>query len=272
MATFRFQELNAPPLRPLPAGKGGRVRGNARRFALCAMLILFFLPRPALSQGLLQGVRGLLELNYSFFSTKTTDATGTTTKTTTNNLNPRLTLAVDTNIFPNLKLDAGVIVEKNISWVKTDGTNTKSDTTDLRPYINLTLNTPLYTAGIGYDRRQETVKTSGSPGVTTVNEDYNVVLGWRPEGLPMIDARLTRTNLFDEKHDVQNTTTDYGLLSARYTYKNLDLRYQGTYTDTKDRLNEVDTKDYLNTARITYSDMFFNNRVSFNGIYTIYYE
>ena len=183
-----------------------------------------------------------------------------------------MTLAVNTNIFPNLKLDAGVIVEKNISWFKTDGMSTKSDTTDLRPYINLTLNTPLYTAGIGYDRRQETVKTSGSPGVTTVNENYNAILGWRPEGLPIIDMRFTRTNLFDEKHDVQDTTTDYGLLSARYTYKNLDVRYQGTYTDTKDKLNEVETKDYLNTGRITYSDMFFNNRVSFNGSYNISYE
>ena len=247
----------------------------ALRSALCAMLILLvlvLLPGVAWTQGLLQGVSGLLELNYSFLSTKTTDATGVTTKTITNNFNPRVTLTVNTNIFPNLKLDAGIIVEKNISWLKTDGMSTKSDTTDLRPYINLTLNTPLYTAGIGYDRRQETVKTSGSPGVTTVNEDYNVILGWRPEGLPVIDVRLTRTNLFDEKHNVQDTTTDYGLLSARYTYKNLDVRYQGTYTDTKDKLNEVDTKDYLNTGRITYSDMFFNNRVSFNGSYNISYE
>jgi hypothetical protein len=245
---------------------------NAMRFALCAMLILFFLPRPALSQGLLQGVSGTMELNYSFLSTKTTDATGLTTKTVTNNFNPRATLTVNTNLFPNLKLDAGVIVEKNISWFKTDGTSTKSDTTDLRPYINLTLDTPLYTAGIGYSRRQETVKTSGAPGVTTVDEDYNAILGWRPEGLPIIDVRLTRTNLFDEKHNIQDTTTDYGLLSARYTYKNLDVRYQGTYTDTKDKLNEVETKDYLHTGRITYSDMFFNNRVSFNGSYNISYE
>ena len=248
------------------------LRVVAMRFALCALLILLLLPAWANAQGLLQGVSGTMELNYSFLSTKTTYATGTTTKTTTNNFNPRVTLAVNTNLFPNLKLDAGVIFEKNISWFKTDGMSIKSDTTDLRPYINLTLNTPLYTAGIGYDRRQETVKTSGLPGVTTVNEDYNVILGWRPEGLPIIDVRLTRTNLFDEKHNIQDTTTDYGLLSARYTYKGLDVRYQGTYTDTKDKLNEVETKDYLHTGRITYSDMFFNNRVSFNGSYNISYE
>ena len=236
------------------------------------LLVLVLLPGVAWTQGLLQGVSAFLDLNYSFLSTKTTDALGVTTKTTTNNFNPRFTLTVNTNIFPNLKLDAGVIIEKNISWSKTDGMSTKSDTTDLRPYINLTLNTPLYTAGIGYDRRQETVKTSGSPGITNVNENYNVILGWRPEGLPIFDMRFTRTNLFDEKHNIQDTTTDYGLLSARYTYKNLDVRYQGTYTDTKDKLNEVETKDFLHTGRITYSDMFFNNRVSFNGSYNISYE
>jgi len=255
-------------------GERGRVRGMRffvyGLYAFCAILLL--VPVGASAQGLLQGVSGIMELNYSFLSTKTTDATGNTTKTTTNNFNPRVTLTVNTNIFPNLKLDAGVIVEKNISWFKTDRISTKSDITDLRPYINLTLETPLYTAGIGYDRRQETVKASGSPGVTTINEDYNVILGWRPEGLPIIDARFTRTNLFDQKHDIQDMTTDYGLLSARYVYKNLDVRYQGTYTDTKDKLNEVETKDYLHTGRITYSDMFFNNRVSFNGSYNISYE
>ena len=241
-------------------------------YALCPMLVLLFLPHETNAQGLLQGVSGLLELNYSFLSTKTTDSTGNTTKTTTNNFNPRVTLTVNTNIFPNLKLDAGIVVEKNISWLKTDGMSTKSDITDLRPYINLTLNTPPYTAGIGYDRRQERVTNTGSPGVTTINEDYNVILGWRPEGLPVIDMRFTRTNLFDEKREVQDTTTDYGLFSARYTYKNLDVRYQGTYTDTNDKLNRVETKDYLQTGRITYSDMFFNNRVSFNGSYNISYE
>jgi len=236
------------------------------------MLVLLLLPSAALGQGLFQGVSGTLELNYSFLSTKTTDASGVTTKTVTNNVNPRVTLTVNTNIFPNLKLDAGVIFDKNITWFKTDGTSTRSDTTDLRPYINLTLNTPLYIAGIGYDRRQETVKTSGSPGVITVNEDYNAILGWRPEGLPIIDMRFTRTNLFDQKHNIQDTTTDYGLLSTRYTYKSLEVRYQGTFTDTKDKLNEVETKDFLHTGRITYSDMFFNNRVSFNGSYNISYE
>jgi len=255
-----------PPLPPfLKGGRGGF-------YVLCSLLILSLLPAWANADGLLEGVSGLLEFNYSFFSTKTTDSTGNTTKTTTNNFDPRVTLTVNTNIFPNLKLDAGIIVEKNISWFKTDGVSSKSDITDLRPYINLTLNTPLYTAGIGYDRRQEIVKTSGSPGITTVVEDYNAILGWRPEGLPIIDLRFTRTNLFDTKREVQDTTTDYGLLSARYTYKNLDVRYQGTYTDTDDKLNEVDTKDYLHIGRITYSDTFFNNRISFNGYYNVSYE
>lgn len=244
---------------------------RVKLIALCAMLFLLF-PVVSDAQGLLQGVSGLFESNYSFFSTKTTDATGTTTRTTTNTFNPRATLTVNTDIFPNLKLDAGIIVEKIISWNKIDGMSTKSDITNLRPYINLTLNTPLYTAGIGYDRRQEIVKSSGTPGVTTVNEDYNAILGWRPEGLPVIDVRFTRTNLFDTKREVEDTTTDYGLLSARYTYKNLDVRYQGTYSDTKDKLNDVDTKDYLHIGRITYSDMFLNNRISFNGYYNISYE
>lgn len=251
---------------------GHRNINLSRLVFLFLLFILIFLPSRIFAQGLLQGISGLLEFNYNFFSTKTTDASGVTTKTTTNSYNPRLSLALNTNIFPTLNLNAGVVFEKDISIFESDGTKTKSKTTDFRPYINLRWINPLYVAGVDYSRRQETVKTSDSSGVTTVNEDYNAILGWKPDGFPSIDLRLTRNNLFDEKRINQDTTTDSALLNTRYTYKGLEVRYDGTYHDIKDKLNEVETEQFIHAGRVTYTNLFFNRRVSLNTSYNITYE
>ncbi len=246
----------------------------AMRFFVASLSvpILSLLPGSALGQGVISGVSGFLEFDYGFLSTTTKDATGNVTKTETNTYNPRLNLNLDTTIFPNLRLNAGGIIEQNISIFKSDDSRTESTTTDFRPFINLTLSNPLYNAGIGYNRRQETVRTSGSPGVNTVDEDYNAILGWKPVGFPSIDVRLTRTDLFDTERVSQDTTTDFIALSSRYAYKGLDIRYEANYTDTKDKLNHLETKDMVQTGRITYIDSFLDSRVSLNSSYNISYD
>ena len=175
--------------------------------ALSAMLLLV-LPSMGDAQGVFQGTSGLLEFNYNFFSSKTTDQTGVTTKTEAINYNPRFTLDIDTKIFPNLRLHAGGIGELIKTDVETSRTDMKTTITRFRPYIDLTLETPPYIAGIGYIRRQERTKVLHSSSVILVNEEYNTILGWRPEGLPTIDMRIRRTNNFDDDKEFRDTKED----------------------------------------------------------------
>ena len=249
---------------------------KALRSALCVLLILLalvLLPRSASAQGLLQGISGLLEFNYSFLSTKTTDSSGVTTKTDATTYNPRFTLSINTNIFPKLNLNAGGVFEKNMSIFKSDvAETTRTTLTRVRPYFFLTLNDPLYTAGIGYSRREETTKTSGTPGVTTVNENYTANLSWRPEGFPSIDSQFIRTNTFDEKKTSLDTTTDSFFVTSKYDYKGLNLRYTAAYTDTNDKLNNLEVKDLIQTGWISYSNSFFNRRVSLSTTYNINHD
>ena len=244
----------------------------AMRYALCALLILFFLPCAANAQGIFQGFSGLLEFNYNIFSSKTTDASGVTTKFNTNTYNPRLTLSVNTDIFPKLNLNAGGTFEKTISILSGDQENTKTALTRFTPYIYLTLKDPLYEASIGYNRREDTLKVTDTPRFTLINDDYLANLRWRPEGLPSIETRFERTNTYDERRQVLDTTKDYISLLARYGYKGLDIRYQGSYTDTDQKLSLVETKDMLHTAWLSYSNSFFNRRVSVSASYNIDYE
>ena len=244
----------------------------AMRYALCALLILFSLPCAGNAQGVFQGFSGLLEFNYTFFSSKTTDASGVTTKFNTNTYNPRVTLSVNTDIFPKLNLNAGGVFEKNISILSSQEENTRTTLTRWRPYIYLTLRDPLYEVGIGYNKKEDTTKTTDTPRFTLINDDYLATLKWRPEGLPSVEAQLERTNTYDESRDVQNTTKDFISLLSRYSYNGLDIRYQGTYTDTDDKVGQVETKDMLHSAWLSYSNSFFDRRVSVSSTYNINYE
>jgi len=239
---------------------------NALLSALSVLLILVSFPCVAAADS----IRGTLDLNYSFFSSKTEDASGVTTKTDTNQFNPRFALNIEKTLFPNLRLNAGGIFEKNILDFESGETDSKTTLTRVRPYVDLTLNTPLYTAGVGYNRREEKQKSSGSPSFTNINEDYNAILGWRPEGFPSINMLFTKTNTFDEDRSFQDITRNSVSLNSKYGYKNIDLRYQGSFNDTKDKLNDLEILDLTHSGRAAYSQSFFDRRVSLYSSYNIF--
>ncbi len=242
------------------------------RLALCALLISISFPPMAMAQGLIQGISGLMEFNYSFFTSKTKDAGGVTTKTETGTYNPRLTLNIDTKIFPNLRLHAGGIAEMIKTDFETGRVDTKSTLTRIRPYLDLTLETPLYTAGVGYIMRQERTKTEDSPSVTLVNEEYNAILGWRPEGLPVFDLRLRRTKNFDEDRVLRDDREDSIQLISKYTYRGLQVNYYGTYRHNMDDLNDLDVKLFTHNGRVAYGGSFLNRRVTVNTTYDIFHQ
>ncbi len=238
-------------------------------YALWVLYLLLF-PTVSEAQGLLQGISGLMEFNYSFSNSKTKDATGVTTKTKTASYNPRFTLNIDTKIFPNLRLHAGGIGELIKTDFETGGVDTKTTFTRVRPYLDLTLDTSLYTAGVGYIMRQERTKTEDSPSLTLVNEEYNAILGWRPEGLPTLDLRLKRTKNFDEEKVIRDDREDSIQLISKYTYKGLQLNYYGTYLHDMDDLNDLDVKLFTHNGRIAYGGSFLNRRVTINTTYDIF--
>lgn len=242
------------------------------RYAFCATLILILFPGASYAQGLFQGISGSLEYNYTFFNSATRDVFGNRTETKSHNYNPRFTLNIDTKIYPNLRLHAGGTGEANISDFKTEDTETKTTATRFRPYIDLTLQSPLYTAGMGYSRREERTKVEDSPSVTLVNEEYNGILGWRPEGFPSFDLYLKRMNRFDEREQFQDTTEDTLNLITKYSFKGLDLNYRGTYTDILNKMIDLDTKQQVHNGRVTYSDAFFDRRVSLHTTYNGTYQ
>jgi hypothetical protein len=240
--------------------------------ALYATLLLILFPGGLNAQGLFQGISGSLEFNYSFFNSQTTNVLGNKIETTSHSYNPRFTLDIDTKIYPNLRLYYGGVAEANISDFKIEGIETETTVTRFRPYVDLRLETPLYTAGIGYIRREERTKVEDFPSVTLVNDEYNAILEWRPEGLPNIDTRFRRTNSFDEDKELRDIKEDYLNLISRYIYKGFQVHYSGTHIHTMDDLNNLDAKEQIHTGRVAYSDSFLDRRVLLNTTYDVFYS
>jgi hypothetical protein len=237
-------------------------------------LLLLSLPTGALAQGLIGGVSGYWESNYSFLSSKKTDASGNTVKTDTQFASSRFQLDIDTKIYPNLRLRAGGLAEG--SWTafddKSSDTVTRTTVLDFRPYIDLTLETPLYTASVGYLRRQQRVEVFNIPSVTLINDEYYGILGWRPEGLPSVEAQIRRRNLYDSGKDFLDAKEDLITLLSKYQYQGLRLDYYGTYLHRRDDLIDLDVTQYAHVGRASYTNSFFNNRLALNTNYNITHQ
>jgi hypothetical protein len=235
--------------------------------ALTAVLAL--LPGTVLAQqGIIEGMRVILDSTFSTVSTTTTQASGTT-RTTTNTLYPRVIFNVDTLVYPSLSLTAGGVFEVNAASLTTNGADTTSTATRIRPYFQLRSTNPTFSPGIGYFRRESRDRATGTLGRTLVSEDYAAYLGWKPSGLPQSDFQFLRTNTFDDKRLFLDTSKDYGSLVSRYSFRNLGVNYRGAYLGTKDRFSSLDIRQWSNAARLDYSTAFFKKRLVWNATYNV---
>jgi hypothetical protein len=218
---------------------------------------------------LADGIHGFVDFEYSNFDSETEGIAGDTTETESHGFVQTYYLNFDKRIFPNLRLNGGGTFEKDISTSETGDTDSESSRTVLRPFIDLRLNSPLYTAGVGYNRRQEKVKIEGLPSLTEINEDYHALLGWRPQDFPSLEMRFEKTNTFDDERVFEDITRDRLSLTAGYTYvKGLDLRYVGTYREENDRLNNLEIEEFIHDGRGSYSRRFLYDRIT---MYTDYH-
>lgn len=230
------------------------------------LFLFFFLPGSVSAEG----ISGYLDLTYSDLDSKTKLPTGDISKIRSRTFRQQYSLTLEKTIYPNLRFLASGIFEKDIVKSTIDGAESSATTTIARPLLDLTLKTPFTTAGVSYIRREEKDDISGSPTVTTVNEEYSAILGLKPSGLPSLDMQIKRTNIFDKSRSLLDTTEDSVLLTSAYEpMKNLIVRYQGNYKDSKNRLVDLDIKELDHNGKITYDGTFFKDRVTLSASYDV---
>ena len=68
--------------------------------------------------GIFGNLQKSLDSSFSSVSTRVTDVSGVSTTVETKNINPRLTLNLDSLVYPNLRLNAGGVFEVNRSFTR----------------------------------------------------------------------------------------------------------------------------------------------------------
>jgi hypothetical protein len=219
-----------------------------------------------------EGISGYLEFDYNNARTKSVDDTGASTVTKTNNFNHLYNLSLARAIYPQLRLTVNSIFEQNISEFKVDDRETDSTTTNIRPFIGLDLLNPVFSAGVSYNKRQQRQTGTDFRTVTNVNENYNAIVGWRPEGLPAIILRYDKSSTYDKDRLSRDTEGDDVSLNMQYTpVEALDLEYQTSYQKTKNNLDAIESRERIHNGRLAYNKSLFQKRVSLFTQYNIAY-
>ncbi|MCK9294761.1 MAG: hypothetical protein M0P70_06720 [Desulfobulbaceae bacterium] len=247
-----------------------RCQTDRQRYYRLLLYLCCCLLGAAPQSALADSVNALLEFDYNKFDLDSMDkATGEKSETQSETWGQNYHLNLDKTIYPNLRLNFGGIFQKDETDSTINDEDRETTLTNTRPFADLTLKTPLYTAGAGYSKRDAQTKIDELPWQANINEQYNAILGWRPEGLPSFDMRLEKSDFYDKDRLEQDSTQTTASLICRYANDKLDLQYRPFMVETEDRVNNIDTKTTIHNGRLNYSDFFFNKRSSFSTTYNV---
>ena len=250
------------------------MRGAAAvRLAAAGVLVLAAGPASA-QDGIVSNMQKIVDSTFSTVNTTTTDASGAVTRTSSTTVNPRLTLTLDSLLYPNLRLNAGGVFEVNRAFTElfTPGlpaASSDTSVTRLRPFVLLRSTNQMFSPGVGFFRREDRASAQGFPGTKLVNDDYAAYLGWQPAGGPRSDFQFVRTNTFDRGKVLFDTTRDFGSIISNYTWGNLSAHYRGNYLNTNDRLHALETTQTSNAGRLAYSESRLARRLVWNAVYDV---
>jgi len=172
--------------------------------------------------------------------------------------------------YPNLQVIGGGLFER------TDSTTQEDDLDDIdgmqrrtRPYLTATLRNAIYNAAFGFFRTRDDL-SSGPLSLGNIQESWNALFGWRPDGAPRVTGRFIRTNTFDPDHALLDTTSDLADLVGEYQPVDaLQLYYRGAVESFDDHLQDIQVDRMTHSGRVTYGDTFDDRRFEVNGEYDV---
>ncbi|RII25763.1 MAG: hypothetical protein CXR31_12170 [Geobacter sp.] len=218
-------------------------------------------------------ISGSAELDMNLSWNKTKDATGVVTSNSKGNeFMQKYNISLAVNPFPLLKISSGALIQQDVTTLHDINSNSHGTTTSFSPYFDALLTNTLYQAGVGYVRTENSQSGTLAVEPKTINEEYHAALGWRPVDLPDLSVRLSHANNYDVDRLNRDGTTDMVSVGSRYMYRTFKLGYQFTGTDTRDNLHDTDTTQMLHNASVSYSDQFFDKRVSLYSQYNVNYQ
>jgi len=217
-----------------------------------------------------EGISGYLDLGYSNFNSETEDALGNVNRLESTAIHQRYNLMFSRSLSPYLRLYANGLFDKVDSRSVINGAWFNSTTTTIQPTVDMTLRSPVYLAGVKFNRRVETSTTNATPAMTTYIDFFQGLLGWKPPDryLPSAQLRLTRTHGYDRERISRDVVSDVAQLAVEYTPTDtVSIRYRPSYIVTENRLAGLETQSQTHAGTVQYSDRLLQDRITFGMSY-----
>jgi hypothetical protein len=213
----------------------------------------------AASAALGEGISGYVEEDYTHTNT-TTDETGRSQRSATDQITQRYRLTLDHGIYPLMRLNVGGVFEQINAWGSTPGVSITAFDRTTSGFANLTLGGTILTGSAGYNYRSE--QQTGTPGRLVI-EEPSIYFNWRPTDLPSLSLRLARTHLYDTEGLIEDIATWLAQLTATYApAKPVLLQYAATFANPDDRLHLTSTNSLVQTGRAAYVQTFVEEKAS----------
>ncbi|HEU4382181.1 MAG TPA: hypothetical protein VFR85_01660 [Anaeromyxobacteraceae bacterium] len=214
-----------------------------------------------------------IEPSYQNGSTTTTDSTGKATRTDYTGWLQQYSLNLEERVFPALRLLGYGFYESGIFLGRTDGSPVETEAQRWTGSVRAVVGDPVLNGTLGYDRssRSADLLAGGTAflGPDLVRQTWSLLGSWRPEELPQLAIRLSRSDLFDQPRVGTDQTTDEANVGAVYSYRGLEARYRLNWQDVADHLAQTEAASLANGLRLAYSDRLLDDRVSVYGSYEI---
>ena len=216
-------------------------------------------------------VGGSARFAFSNLDSSRREATGEREKTESRFFLQHYSLRLDKAIFPNLKLRAGGLFRNEEPTFRSNDTKTRSENTRWSPFADLTWSDLVYTAGLGYDRREDRDATAGSiPPTTTIRENRKALFSWKPDEFPSLEARYLKTDTYDQHRETLDAVQDVVSAASRYQpIDGMNLLYRFSSDDRTNAVNDLEVNDRIHHGRVTYANDFLGGRFLSSASYGI---
>jgi len=216
-----------------------------------------------------QELNGFAEIFWSRSDQETERTTGPTTALESTALRQRYRLDFIWQLYPNLNFSLGGLFEQDD--LTNEGLAALTDATvrRLRPYIRLRQSSRLFFANLDVNRLEDKFETFGET-TTETQDNYNAVLGWRPEPFPSLSVRFQRADNYDSTRQVMDVTRDLAEFRLQYLAADkVRINYRTGQDNSENRIEGNKTQRRYHTGNISFGDQYWKRRIQFSADYDI---
>lgn len=216
-----------------------------------------------------QDASGYAELTAGRSDLQAEDSAGRRSDTRTGSFLQRYGFDLNWRLYPNLRVLMGGLFERDAASTSDDVGTLESTQRKIHPYLSALLRTAIFSGQVGVYRNEDTLQIDGS-STSNIQEIYNSTLGWRPKAMPSVTVRFIRTNTIGADRRTQDTTDDLiDLVSEYQPVDSVQIYYRGAYDNFDDRLQDLNVRRTTQSARVTYADAWWDQRVQFGAEYNV---